>query len=59
MKVRIICDCGMFKAQYKAFIGWEDIWYKDCRRFKTEKEVYEAINANLYPEGKVLYEGKK
>jgi len=59
MKVRVICDYGMYKAQYKALFGWEDIWFNDCRRFKTEDEATIAIGARLYPEGKVLYEGEK
>ena len=58
MKVRIISDYGRFKAQYKILFWWEDIWYKDARRFATEQEAIEAINAKLYPDGKVLYEGE-
>ncbi len=56
MKVRIIANYGMFKAQYKALLVWEDIWYQDRRRFKTELDAWEAINAKMYPEGRVICE---
>lgn len=58
MKVRIICWQGRYCPQYRGWFGWVGIWHKDARCFKTEKEAIEAINAKLYPEGKVLYEGE-
>ncbi len=59
MKARIIADQGYYRPQYKSWFGWNDIWYKGCRRFLTDSEAVEAINALMYPEGKVLYEEEK
>jgi len=56
MKVRVITDHGYYRPQYKTWSGWEDIRLRGSRLFDTEKEAFEAINARLYPEGKILYE---
>ena len=58
MKVRIITHHGYLLPQFKGVFGWEDIRLRGNRLFDTEKEAIEAINAKLYPEGRVLYEGE-
>ena len=57
MKVRIIASHGYYRPQYKAWFGWNDINFFGSRLFITPQEALGAIQSDLYPEGKVLYEG--